>query len=641
MLAHRKKSMKSFFKYASFSAALVLLCSATQPAHATQNYAELSPQRIAEIATQLANQPAGLGPSCNDRQAWTAQAVTTRLTQPLQVAEKLRTSAFPAWDDEAYLEYSRNGVRGNGEAMMNARKAWLFPLVMAECVEGKGRFVETIEKTLTELSQQATWTWPAHDSKLGNFKDKNYEVDLLTADMAHDMAQALYLLGDRISRSVRNTAMAALEKRVFAPIRNTLITGKGHWWIKASNNWNPVCLGGVVSAALAVLPDRNDRALFVAAGEHYIKPYVSNFSADGYAEEGPAYWNYGFSHMVHLREAIHTASAGKIDLFSDPKTRIIALYGYRIEMLPGNIAAFGDAPINATMDKLVLAYVNQAFDFKQPQFLKDVPLSNLGNQNTSALTTAALSLFADPARAPLVPDVLVQTQLRAYFDSARVLVSRPNSTGTLAVSIKAGGNSNHSHDDIGSYTLGVGTEQPLGDVGVTRYSAKTFSKDRRTIRSINSWGHPVPVVAGQLQLDATNVHAKVLSTSFTDQADEMVIDMAPAYAVPALKKLTRSMKNERRNRGVVSIEDRFEFSTPQTFETAITTRGQWRQRDNNTLEFWQKDRRVLARLTASGPFELKPETVTEEGITFTRVGISLRGLQSKGFVRAEYESAAP
>jgi hypothetical protein len=413
----------SLSKYFRFAPVLVLLWCTAQAAGTAQNYAELSTQRIAEIASKLAAQPAGLGPSCNDRQAWTAQTAAARLSEPLRTAEKMLTSAFPPWDDEAYLEYSRNGVRTNGERMMNTRKAWLYPLVMAECIEAKGRFVATVEKTLTEWSNQPAWTWPAHDKGLRNFKDKNYEVDLLSADIAHDMAQALYLLGDRINPSVRKTALDALEKRVFTPVRNTLITGKDNTWIKREGNWNLVCLAGVVSAALAVLPDRNDRAVFAAAAEHYVKLYISGFDADGYSTEGPGYWNYGFSHFVQLREALNIATSGKLDLFTDPKTRAMALYGYRIEMLPGNTAAFGDAPPSVAMNDVTRAYANQAFAFKQSQSLKSLPITRLPTGNASAFATAELLLFANPARTALAEGAPVQAELHSYFDNARARVT--------------------------------------------------------------------------------------------------------------------------------------------------------------------------------------------------------------------------
>jgi hypothetical protein len=39
--------------------------------------------------------------------------------------------------------------------------------------------------------------------------------------------------------------------------------------------------------------------------------------------------------------------------------------------------------------------------------------------------------------------------------------------------------------------------------------------------------------------------------------------------------------------------------------------------------------------------DVKAETVNEEGLTFTRVGIALRGVQGNGFVRFEYEPVTP
>ena len=60
--------------------------------------------------------------------------------------------------------------------------------------------------------------------------------------------------------------MATMEQRIFAPLRESFHTGQGNGWLHAEMNWNPVCLAGPVGAALTVLPDRNDRALFAAAG---------------------------------------------------------------------------------------------------------------------------------------------------------------------------------------------------------------------------------------------------------------------------------------------------------------------------------------------------------------------------------------
>jgi hypothetical protein len=55
--------------------------------------------------------------------------------------------------------------------------------------------------------------------------------------------------------------------------------------------------------------------------------------------------------------------------------------------------------------------------------------------------------------------------------------------------------------------------------GPFAYNNRTFSPERYTYKILNSVGHPVPVVAGQLQRDATKVHPRVLKTSFNDDQD--------------------------------------------------------------------------------------------------------------------------
>jgi hypothetical protein len=180
--------------------------------------AEVSEQRVRELASQLSDHEQGLGPDCANREAWAAASVVDRTIEIRRTAEKLLTQDFPAWDQDLYLEYSRKGTRPNGEKMMNARKAWLYPLTVAECVEGRGRFIPAIERTISALVGQPTWTWPAHDRSLRNVRDHNYEVDLLAADTAHDLAQAIYMLGDWIRPDLKRRTISAMNDRVFEPL---------------------------------------------------------------------------------------------------------------------------------------------------------------------------------------------------------------------------------------------------------------------------------------------------------------------------------------------------------------------------------------------------------------------------------------
>ena len=268
-----------------FALAIFLSCICRQ-AGAVEKFAELDPLRVEQIAPMLPERPAGFGKPVEDRKFWSSSQVGEISAKALQDAEKLLAKPFPVWDESLYLDFSKTGQRPPGEKMMSARNGWIFPLVLAECFENKGRFLPKIREVLLEYVKQPTWTLPAHDRDLGNFHRKHYSVDLASSAQAAQLAQAVYLLGGKLEPDVRAEVMGALETRIFKPIRESLRTGNGNWWMgskskPSQNNWNAVCLAGVVGAARTVLPDRHDRSIFVAAGDQYSAYFLNGCRSDG------------------------------------------------------------------------------------------------------------------------------------------------------------------------------------------------------------------------------------------------------------------------------------------------------------------------------------------------------------------------
>ena len=72
----------------------------------------------------------------------------------------------------------------------------------------------------------------------------------------------------------------------------------------------------MTGAALTLLESPQDRALYVAAAEHYSRNFLRGFTSDGYCSEGVGYWNYGFGYYVLLAETIHHATGGGVDLLA-------------------------------------------------------------------------------------------------------------------------------------------------------------------------------------------------------------------------------------------------------------------------------------------------------------------------------------
>ena len=579
-------------------------------------YGELSPGRIAQIASWLPGKPTGFGRPIEDRAYWSDPAIIARTSIIILQAEKLLTQEFPAWDSEAYLDYSVTGSRARCLKMQKARESWLSPLVLAECQENKGRFLPLINRILESYASQPTWTWAFHDNKLRSFRGEEYDVDLNSATFGHELAETLYLLNDKIDPSVRKHLEETLRQRIFEPFRRAVASNHGCWWLGSlkspvQNNWNCVCLAGVVGAALAVIPDKMERALYVAAGEHYTQYYLNSIPLDGYCGEGVGYWNYGFGHLALLREELVQGTGGRLDLFANPRIADNALYGTRILIGTEAVPPFADCGFEDKPNQELISYCNTVMKLGM-----ETPAFN-GFRKGIVETLTTASPCEKPAGQSKKED-----PLRFYFDKAGVLACRPSpGVGKLGVGIKAGGNGSHSHNDIGSYVIAIGNDKPTGDPGQPVYDSSTFSPQRYDHSIINSYGHPVPVIAGKLQILAANAKPTVLSTSFTPERDEITMDITSAYDVATLQKLTRRMACDRSANGSIAITDEADFSEPTMFEDALITRGDWKQTDERTIQFTRGQSTLTVTIDSSDPYHLKPEKIHDQGVDFTRIGL--------------------
>ena len=586
-------------------------------------YADLAPTRITELAELLPEQPRGLGKPCRHRPAWEVLAKNKNFAAVINSAAAQLGKDLPPWSDDLYLDFSRTGRRPAGEKMMDDRREKIRPLVWAECLENKGRFIPDIEKMLLAYTDEPSWTRPAHDPELKNFNGTAYSVDLQSSKLAHELAQALWLLGDKVSAGTRAKVIATSERRIFTPLRESFRTGTGTPFLYRETNWNSVCLAGSVGAALTMLPDRNDRALFAAAGEYYSRFYLAGFTSDGYCSEGLGYWNYGMSHFLLLREQLWQATGGKVELFSNEKVRNVALYGINIEMINGAYPAIADCQWGTKPEVEFLSDLSQAlnlglhhhetaWDPATPRDLIFAPMEIFSNSFNRVKTPN-----------PESKDIC----LRSFFEQAGVLVCRTASGATKPMSavLKGGHNDEpHNHNDIGSFTLVYGKEVLVADPGgPTVYNSRTFSEERYTIKLFTSLTHSVPVVAGRTQIPSRNACTKVLKTDFTDARDEIVMDITSAYDAPELKKLVRTFIFDRRA-GSLTVQDDFEFSRDSAFELALTTRASWKQIAANQIELIAGNERAIAEIQAACAIDVTSEIIAEDCLPFTRLGLKLK-----------------
>lgn len=565
-----------------------------------------------------------LGAPVSDRATWTAWA--ERLDRPalLQRAEQEAAKPFPAMEEEAYAAFKKTGDRLASQRIHGAQVSRLETLFWAEAVEYKGRFIPALVETIDGFARERTWVMAAHHAVV---------IDLRSSAMAWRLATIDRVLGDRLPTAARQTLRAEVRRRVLDPFA-AMIRGerRADWWLAGNNNWNTVCLAGVAGASLAIEEDPETRAQTLDAAVRLSQNFLKGFTADGYCSEGVGYWSYGFGHYMLLVELATRACPERGAALCDrPVARAAAEAVWNLELADNLFPTFSDCSSDARPQAWIGRAARRAWpDFPHYGGLEQSP-GSLG------LYQLELGPETETAERALPP--------RSHFPSAGVLVVRPapGAGEALAAAMKGGHNAeHHNHNDLGSYLVAHRGVRVLADTGAMVYTARTFGAHRYDSAACNSWGHPVPVVAGQQQRTGREAAAKVIETTFTPDRDVFRLNLAPGYAVPALRTLERTFVYDRAELGALTVRDAVVFTKPSSFETALVTWGEAKEVAPGRLEIRDGRGAVRVVIEAGGEkFSVRMEPIKENfggrSDQPTRVGIALDRPVESGVIQVRIE----
>lgn len=620
---------------------LSLPCSAAPP---TQAGSPLESARIREIALLLPAKPAGFGSPISDRVTWESLARNPTFAQVISNAEGMLSKPVPALPDDLYLDYSRTGNRDRCQKVLFERAGRLSTLALAEALEQRGRFIQPLKETISALCLERTWVYPAHDGKLNNFYGRTVEMDLRATAVAWDLATVDHLLGDKLAPETRRLIRENVSRRVLQPFRDMVEQRRPEiYWMRATHNWNAVCLAGVTGAALALLDDPQERAWHIAAAEYYIRFFLSGFTPDGYCSEGVGYWNYGFGHFIMLGEAIRQATTNRVDLLADPGAFQPALYSLHAEILNGIFPTISDCHPGSRPDPQMVRYICERFGLDRPA----ADQADFVKVSGGLVPTLMFSFL--PSRLPVIHrgTVVAESPLRTWFKDGGVLICRSTAGATFPFGavLKGGNNAeHHNHNDVGSFSIVAGKAMVICDPGSEVYTARTFSSHRYDSKVLSSYGHAVPRVAGQLQHAGADARAIVLRADFTDQADTLALDLRSAYKVPELEKLERTFVFQREDQTTLSVRDEVSFTAPSSFETALITWGKWKNISPTELQIEDEGGAVRVRIDTGGKaFEMQSETLDEDVPTKkkpVRISIALKSPVKGAMVTMTFRAVA-
>ena len=453
-----------------------------------------------------------------------------------------------------FAENKQTGNRVNYETLCFEKRRQLAALVMAEIMEGKGRFMGDIIDGMGSFCEETWWGIPAHYPKAVPLPELQ-EVDLFNAETASLIVWTRYMLEkqlDAFSPDLCQRIDREIERRILQPA-----VEKDYWWKTAGMNWNPWICSNWLACVLICEKDEARKATAIAQIRKATQAFIDAYPEDGGCDEGPGYWDRAAASMF---EIMRLMDFGPIE----PKVQKMAAYAYKTYIGNDYCICFADAHENKAVQQVNIVYPFGVW--LDDQTMREFG-AYLGRQRGVLTNPAALydksgnfptlgrelfflrhinDFIAEQPREPLLKDV--------WLPNLQIMTAR---RGNLYVAMKGGNNGeSHNHNDVGTFIVytGEGGVTPLFiDPAVGEYTAKTFSDDRYSIWTMQSQYHNLPQINGVDQKDGKEYAAKMVS----HKDGQLTLDIAGAYpaeaAVKSWKRTVTTMKSG------ISITEDFEL----------------------------------------------------------------------------------
>ncbi len=596
-------------------------------------------KRIQQILERLPSEPYHPGVPYKDRHAWQKIKESDAGRIILEAARDFASDdPIPYLTNELYVQTNESQDRREVDAIIPRFRPRLNIWTLAECIEPNGEYLPLIEKDIEALFALRAWNFPMHPEGMLFYEGKAEWVDLAVTHYAANLVTTLHLLDDRLRPELRDQILPQIECRIFKPFEKRIKSGKDvWWWINCEHNWNSVCHAEILIAAMRLKPDPYKRAWYAALAEKLLPYAEEGFAPSGFYTEGVSYWGYGFSHHILAGEILQAVSGGLIDILKKPICEKVSHFGSRMEVQDGAYPSFSDCDRLVVPPDWLKFWYNNRIDPNRKERHTRTPSEPFDPKNYHFGPMLSMILFyqEDINQAYAIE---YENRLHEWFPDPEVqfLISRPreDSTTRMAATFKGGNNGvNHSHNDLGTFTVLVGSTELLCDPGREIYNKRTFSQYRYECDLLNSFGHPVPVVAGQLQRPAHDehnsregrkYHSTVVESAFKDSLDRVTLDLRKAYTVDSMEKLRRTFEFHRGLSEKVVVTDEVVFAKPETFETALITYCDWEIRDDGTLVVSDEGKSVqVAVRSPQGEFEFN-HVVIRETATPTRLSWKLK-----------------
>jgi hypothetical protein len=550
-------------------------------------------------------------PQASDRNSWNSlpEDFTGRL---IKNGEAYLNFEYPSLTAADYMEFTRNGNRSRFQDKLFLRRTALDALVLAECAEYKGRFLDDIINGLYLICEENAWQLPAHNSYIRDtppfiLPDVTRPViDLFAAETASVLAVAEYLLRqelDSVTPILSKMINKNLEERIFTPYLN-----EHFWWMgdgfSHMNNWTVWCTQNVLlSAFTRELPQSQKEKIFKKACKS-IDYFLAEYGEDGCCDEGAQYYRHAGLCLFNCLEVLNGVSDNAfLPAYEIEKIKNIASYILTAHIHDVYYVNFADcSPIagrcgareflfgKRTKNEELMSFA--AEDYQSSEDPLTAEEHNLFYRLQTVFTHREMISFA---KSPIV-------HRDFWYESVGLFIARDEH---LYLAVKAGDNDDsHNHNDTGSFTIYKDGKPLFIDVGVETYTKKTFSEDRYDIWTMQSRYHNLPTFFdGETQImqkDGADYRAENVRHQLGDSVCRIAMDLGAAYPDGRIKSYTRNAVLEKGKE--ITISDHYDGDLPNPvlslmfYEEPIVT--------ENTVQIGD-----LGRLLIEGAVRIQKEVI--------------------------------
>lgn len=498
-------------------------------------------------------------PTYNDRGYWNAISpeIKAVVIKRGEAAIKQEPIAISGYD---YMRFKQGICADVVTLKLETKINRLEDIMLAEILEGKGRFINEISSLVWDFCSLNNWTAPESQYlQTGRLSLPSLDkaiVDEMTGEIASALSWAYFFFDKEFTKVDPN-----ISKWIVSTVRSKFLVPSlekyDFFWMcyqsKQASYQTPWISYNWLLSDLLIEKENANRQKSIFKSLQCLDHFYKSNSEDGGCMGGPEIWQYTTGKYFEALEVLELVSVGEIDTYNDEKLRAMA--EYICQSYIGNQYVFNysetspklklPAGLIYRMGEKVGSDMMMGFgSFLANEMKKkgEIPSSCDMMEKIRYVINYDKIISHTPAE-PLMSD--------AYLPNSQMVIARSSegSTSGFFFGVKGGNNGEFANqNDVGSFILYVDGLPFVVDPGKISKTAKIVGDERYDVWVNQSSWHSLPTVNGYMQEVGAHHSAVDLKYAATPASVNVSMDLVHTYTPHAgIQKWVRNYDFDRKS----------------------------------------------------------------------------------------------